>query len=144
MRFESKPLPSKFSDFINNLESEHQKEPFRSVDPLRKSIKRVEAVAAQHSLKYQRIRGGVCLKNAEVDTVWLAVNSMESETPLVIDVSLPLKNPEFTESLALWVSDDITTQELEEMASATYFEERILGEFPKTVRYIGQAAILHR
>lgn len=144
MRFESRPIPAKFKGFVQNLAEEHEKQPFPPVDSLRKSISRVETIAAEHSLEYQRIRGGVCLRSAEVDTVWLAINSSEQEAPLVVDVSLPLKNPQFTDSLARWISDEITTQELEDIAALTDFEERILGEFPDSVRYIGQVTLLHR
>jgi hypothetical protein len=58
-------------------------------------------------------------------------------TPLVVDVAFPLFADHFVEVLRRFVAGDATPAELDEAASGTGVGQRVVGLFPKPIRYLG-------
>ncbi len=114
----------------DRLAQHHDAEPFLPTDP-RRSVERVIQVGQNLGLQTYVIRGGVDLRGVEVDHVWASVEGA------VIDVAYPLLHHDFVDVLRRFVAGDAENEELEGAAVDTEFTQRIFGEFPESLRYMG-------
>lgn len=139
--FDPRPLPDGVGRALRDrLSRAHAEAPFSPLDP-RATVQRVTELLAGLPLRPSTFRGGVDLRGVEVDHVWLALGpDIDAEQPpvWVIDVAFPLFQERFVAVLRRFVAGDATSAELADTAGSAGFEERILGEFPAAVRYLGQ------
>lgn len=82
-------------------------------------------------------RGGLDLRGAEIDHLWLAAIPLLPGAPLVLDVAFPLFAERFVELLRRFVAGDATPAELDKVASGAGVRQRVVGLFPEPVRYLG-------
>lgn len=129
--FRSRPLPAHVADdLIARLRADHEVQPFSALDP-RQSVRRVAAIAAEIGADATVYRGGLDLRGSEVDHVWLEV------TGCVVDVAYPLFVGEFVEALREYVAGDGDSAVLDAIAATSLVEDRVIGEFPPPLRYLG-------
>lgn len=138
--FRSRPLPPMVAvDVRSRLARAHAAEPFSTTDP-RATIRRVRELVADLPVHLQIYRGGLDLRGAEVDHVWLAVShadNLEGE-PAVVDVAFPLFDDAFVSTLRRFVAGDAQTDDLAAAATLAGLDARVLGVFPAPMRYVGQ------
>jgi hypothetical protein len=135
--FESQPLPAALAGQLRDrLSDEHRLEPLSSIDP-RRTIRRVAAVLSDLGCTTAVYRGGLDLRGTEVDHVWLAAG--DGTRPLfVIDAAYPLFADAFVRTLRRFVAGDAPSEELAAVAAHAGVEERVLGEYPRPMRYRGR------
>jgi hypothetical protein len=144
--FRSRPLPHPFADVIlDRLEREHRKEPFSVLDP-RQVVHRVARIIGELGVTAIVYRGGLDLRGAEVDHLWLAASHPDPDphAPFVVDVAFPLFADRFVEVLRRFVAGDATAAELEAATAGTCVRHRVVGVFPEPVRYMGTPVWSHR
>jgi hypothetical protein len=57
--------------------------------------------------------------------------------PFVLDPAFPLFSRDFVEALRSYVAGDGSREDLAVLAAETGLEERVLGEFPAPLAYLG-------
>ncbi|MGH8901161.1 MAG: hypothetical protein ACRDYA_05640 [Egibacteraceae bacterium] len=146
--FESRPLPLPLAGIVlERLERAHREEPFSAVNP-RGTVHRVARIVGGLGVPVTVYRGGLDLRGAEIDHLWLAATlessggssgfaSLFRGTPLVLDVAFPLFAEHFIEVLRRFVAGDATPADLDEVASSAGVRQRVVGLFPEPVRYLG-------
>lgn len=146
--FESRSLPLPLAEIVlERLERAHREEPFSAVNP-RGTVHRVAGIVGGLGVPVTVYRGGLDLRGAEIDHLWLAAIAESSGasprppsqlrgTPLVLDVAFPLFAERFVEMLRRFVAGDATPAELDEVASGAGVRQRVVGLFPEPVRYLG-------
>jgi hypothetical protein len=135
--FESCPLPPPLAEvLIKRLEQAHQEEPFSALDP-RGAVHRVARIVGDLGVPAIVYRGGLDLRGAEIDHLWLAAIPLLPGTPLVLDAAFPLFAEHFVEVLRQFVAGDATPAELDKVASGAGVGQRVVGLFPKPIRYLG-------
>lgn len=115
---------------IAALAHEHARTPFSPRD-VRGGARRVVRVAQELRLEATLVRGAVDVGGAELDHVWAVIGDR------VIDVPLPLRSDAFVDALRAYIAGDVETDDLERIADAYAFDRRVVGEFPRGVRYYG-------
>lgn len=139
-RFDSRPLPEGLSTALRaRLEREHRERPFSTVD-CRETVRRVEAILESFDVSATVYRGGLDLRGAEVDHVWVAVRpeAREDARGYVLDVAFPLFAEDFVATLRRFVAGDAADAELAAAAAPAGVEARVVGVFPARLRYLGQ------
>lgn len=135
--FESRSLPPPLAEVVlKRLERAHRKEPFSALDP-RGTVHRVAQIVGELGVPAIVYRGGLDLRGAEIDHLWIATILRPPGTPLVVDVAFPLFAERFVEVLRRFVAGDATPAELDEVASGAGVRQRVVGLFPEPVRYLG-------
>lgn len=143
--FKSRSLPPPLAEILHErLERAHREEPFSALDP-RTTVQRVARIVSQLEVSAIVYRGGLDLRGAEIDHLWLAAiaessggpGSRLTGTPLVLDVAFPLFAECFVDVLRRFVAGDATPAELDAVASAASVRQRVVGLFPEPVRYLG-------
>ncbi|MGH8899352.1 MAG: hypothetical protein ACRDZ4_20565 [Egibacteraceae bacterium] len=135
--FESRPLPPPLAEIVlRRLERAHREEPFSAVNP-RRTTHRVAGIVGELGVPVTVYRGGLDLRGAEIDHLWLAAIPLLPGTPLVVDVAFPLFAEHFVEMLRRFIAGDATPAELDEIASSAGVRQRVVGLFPEPVRYLG-------
>jgi hypothetical protein len=133
--FQSRSLPRPLADVVlARLDDEHRAEPFSALDP-RTVVRRVARIIGELGVATTVYRGGLDLRGAEIDHLWLAAD--RPEALFVVDVAFPLFADRFVEVLRRFVAGDATAAELDAAASGTGVRERVVGLFPPPVRYLG-------
>lgn len=127
------PVPSRLR---RRLEAEHRRQPFVASDA-RGATDRARRVLADLPVTAVTFRGGVQLRGAEVDHVWLAV-SVGDDEPWVLDVAFPLFAADFVSLLPRYVAGDIPRDELDLASREASLDQRVLGSLPPLVRYCGE------
>lgn len=136
-RFGSAELPARWRDLLlPQLAGAHARDPFTPRDP-RGTLRRVVPVVEAAGLSAMTFRGGLAVRGAEVDHVWLAVAS-EHEGPWVVDLSFPLHLPAFTVLLGGYVAGEVTVDDLVAAAAQAAITDRVLGTFPDGAAYRGE------
>lgn len=118
------------------LEAEHRRRPFVASDA-RDATDRARRVLADLPVTAVTFRGGVQLRGAEVDHVWLAV-SVGDDDPWVLDVAFPLFAADFVALLPRYVAGEIHRDELDHASRDATLDQRVLGSLPPLVRYCGE------
>lgn len=130
--FDSRPLPSRLIDAIaQRLAVAHAAEPFSPLEP-RQAVRRVSEMLERVGEDPVVYRGALGLVGVEVDHLWLAVRGH------VIDVAFPLLREEFLTVLPGYVAGDVPAEALLAAADDAGLEARVLGSFPREVRYLGR------
>lgn len=138
VRFRSEPLPAALgADVRRMLEREHVLRPFSATDA-RDTVRRVAGAAQSLGLRGTVYRGSVDLRGAEVDHVWLELDGR------VVDAAFPLLEERFVSLLRRFVAGDVEAEELASAAALISLDARILGQFPETIRYIGEPVWISR
>jgi hypothetical protein len=116
----------------------HAAMPFTPLDP-RGAVRRVAALLDDLALRSTVFRGGLDLRGAEVDHVWLAVaGEAEDGPPWVVDLAFPLFDDAFVAVLRRFVAGDAEAAELDAAGLAAGIEARVIGSFPDPMRYRGR------
>jgi len=135
--FQSRPVPPPLAEILLiRLEEAHRAEPFSALDP-RRTVHRVARIVGQLGVPATVYRGGLDLRGAEIDHLWLAAIPLLPGAPLVLDVAFPLFAERFIERLRRFVAGDATPAELDRIASRASVRQRVVGLFPEPVRYLG-------
>ncbi|MFT5222843.1 MAG: hypothetical protein ACI867_001149 [Glaciecola sp.] len=114
----------------HGLKSEHAERPFQACD-VRDAARRVVRLARACGLSAQVVRGGLDLGGAELDHVWAIVDER------VVDVALPVNAGDFVSALRAFVAGDLAEDELDRAANEHAFGARVVGQYPKALRYLG-------
>jgi hypothetical protein len=117
------------------LEAEHRRRPFVASDA-REAAQRARRELAALSVVAVTFRGGLQLRGAEVDHVWLAVGA--GDDPWVLDVAFPLFAADFVALLPRYVAGDIERDTLDTASRHAPLDQRVLGRPPPLVRYCGE------
>lgn len=130
--FRSQPLPRAASSVLRErLRRAHHQEPFSALDP-RQAARRTSGIAEDLGLEVTLYRGALDLLGSEVDHVWIDFQGR------VIDVAFPLFLPTFVQVLRDYVVGEAEATDLDVAASGAGLDERVLGEFPRPLRYRGE------
>lgn len=130
-RFRSLAFPADVAGRLRErLVRAHAHQPFSTVDP-RETVRRVAGIVEDLGLRATICRGGVDLRGAEADHVWLDVEGR------VVDAAFPLLEEPFVALLRRFVAGEASSDELAEAAAGADVERRVLGEFPHPLGYIG-------
>jgi hypothetical protein len=130
--FSSRPLPGAVSPPLRKrLSQAHGSTPFSALDP-RDAARRTATIAEALGLEATVYRGALDLHGSEVDHVWVELDGC------VVDVAFPLFIPDFVTALRRFVAGDAEAADLDVVASAAGLDHRVLGEFPKPLRYRGE------
>ncbi len=130
-RFVSRPLPPALAGPLRvRLRGAHRREPFSAVDT-RGTIRRVRSILSDLGVEATVYRGGLDLQGSEVDHVWLDVGGR------VVDVAFPLYVVDFVAALRCYVTGDVDDGALATVAAGAGVEDRVVGEFPAPLRYVG-------
>jgi hypothetical protein len=140
--FDPRPLPATLAACLRaELGAAHAESPFSTVDP-RSSVRRVVTLVADLPVRAVVYRGGLDLRGAEVDHVWLAVavdaDGESMDGAFVLDVAFPLFADSFVEVLRRFVAGDAPASALQAAAVDADLADRVLGEFPAPMRYVGR------
>jgi hypothetical protein len=137
--FEPAPLPPGVAPRLEQrLCQAHAEEPFSPVDA-RRAVSRVVGLLDGLPLRATVYRGGLDLRGAEVDHLWVALGSDGSEGPFsVLDVAFPLFDEGFVAVLRRFVAGDAQPEELDEAGRRAGVDARVIGDFPPLMRYLGQ------
>jgi hypothetical protein len=136
--FSPRPLPGALADEIaHRVRAAHDEQPFTPRRP-RDVVRRVAALLHDLRLEPTVFRGGLDLRGAEIDHVWLGIGGTAGEGPRVLDVAFPLFRDEFVAVLRRFVAGDAGLDELDEAGRSAGIEDRVLGAFPAPMRYLGQ------
>lgn len=141
--FEAHSLPEPAGSGLRaRLVAEHRREPFSFADP-RATIQRVLQLLPGLPLRATVFRGGLDLRGAELDHVWLAVQGQQPDVEgmargaYVLDAALPLFDAGFVDLLRGFVAGDAPEDALEAVAAAAEIDARVVGLFPAPMRYLG-------
>lgn len=118
-----------------SLAREHARVPFRPSAP-REAARRVAEVASEAGLDTQVIRGGLDVGPVELDHLWVLVSGR------LVDVTLPLRAPEFRRVLRAWVAGDIDSGTVDAHAADFGIGWRVIDQAPVGCRYRGRP-VLH-
>lgn len=118
------------------LELEHRRRPFVASDA-RDAAHRARRVLDGLPVSAVTFRGGLQLRGAEVEHVWLALDGGDDE-PWVLDVAFPLFAADFMALLPRYVAGDVERDELDSVSRAATLDQRVLGRLPPLVRYCGE------
>ncbi|MPZ73040.1 MAG: hypothetical protein GEU74_07380 [Nitriliruptorales bacterium] len=130
--FRSQPLPRAASSALRErLSQAHRDDPFSALDP-RHAARRTTGIAEDLGLEVMLYRGALDLLGSEIDHVWVDFQGR------VIDVAFPLFLPSFVQVLRDYVVGDADAADLDVAASGAGLDERVLGEFPRPLRYRGE------
>lgn len=138
--FDPRPLPEPMARTVRaRIAKVHAARPLSTVDP-RETIQRVRDALDGLPLELDVYRGGLDLRGAEVDHVWLAVRDPGGPTgeAWVLDAAFPLFHKRFVATLRRFVAGDASSDDLVAAARETGVEERVLGLYPDPMRYRGQ------
>jgi hypothetical protein len=146
--FDPRPLPAGVAQRLRaQVDAAHAESPFSTLDP-RASVRRVAALLADLPVHAVMYRGGLDLRGAEVDHVWLVVASGargddaradgEGDNASVLDVAFPLFADRFVDVLRRFVAGDAPAAELQAAADETAVADRVFGVFPEPMRYLGR------
>lgn len=134
---ESIPLPEELGGFAENLQREHETDPFSICS--RSSARRVGEIASRYGLVSVNYRGEIELPEASLDRTWSVCRARGNKQSVwVVDVSLPLGDEDFRQLLPAYVAGDMSDNELEERALVSGFDTRVIGIMPEKVQYRGQ------
>lgn len=140
VRFHSRPLPADVRREVRSrLGAAHDEQPFSPADP-RAAATRAALALAPLGLQIVVYRGGLDLRGAEVDHVWLAGvvdDGAPDAGPFVFDPSFPLFDLDFVVALRSYVAGDGSREDLAAVAAGADLDERVLGEFPPPINYLG-------
>lgn len=139
-RFDSRPLPDGLATALRaRLEREHQVRPFSTVDS-RETVRRVGGILEAFDVSATVYRGGLDLRGAEVDHVWLGVrtDAHDDARGYVLDVAFPLFAEGFVATLRRFVVGEAAGDELAAAAAPAGVEARVVGVFPARLTYLGQ------
>jgi hypothetical protein len=135
--FDPRPLPAVLSQrLLARIDAAHRAQPF-SVTDVRATVRRMVDVLAELGLEGTVYRGGLDLRGAEVDHVWLALPRPD-DSATVLDVAFPLMDGDFVDVLRRFVAGDATTAQLEAAGLRARISARVLGDFPMRMRYVGR------
>jgi hypothetical protein len=135
--FDPRPLPAVLAHrLLARIDAAHRAQPF-SVTDARATVRRMVEVLAELGMEGTVYRGGLDLRGAEVDHVWLAV-ARPDDSATVLDVAFPLLDGDFVEVLRRFVAGDATTAELDAAGLRAGIRARVLGDFPVRMRYVGR------
>jgi hypothetical protein len=130
-RFRSAELPDPAAARLRRrLAAAHASEPFCAVE-VRRTVRRVAAIADEIGFATTIYRGGVGLGGWEADHVWLAVDGR------VIDVAFPLFDDTFVDVLRRFVVEEASVEAVATAALRAGLDERVIGRFPPPVGYLG-------
>jgi hypothetical protein len=137
--FEPRPLPTPVANTLRErLLRAHRAEPFSTIEP-RRTVQRVAALLTDLGLESVVFRGGVDLRSSEADHVWLAVTRVDAgDGPYVVDAAFPLFAEAFVATLRSYVAGDAGPDDLAAAAARAGVDERVMGEFPRPLRYLGR------
>lgn len=143
--FQPLPLPPAMAAALaERVRAAHAQEPFSPVQT-RRTVARVVELLEGLPLRATVCRGGLDLRGAEVDHVWVALGHDGEEKPVsVLDVAFPLFDEAFVEILRRFVAGDARTDELDEAGRAAGVDAWVMGEFPPRMRYVGRPVWLGR
>jgi len=139
VRFRSWPLPAHLDRKVRSrLRAAHRQEPFSPADP-RAAAQRAAQVLAPLGLEVTVFRGGLDLRGAEVDHLWLAgfAAGAPDGGPFVLDPAFPLFDRDFVALLRSYVAGDGSREDLAAAAAGADLDDRVLGEFPPPINYLG-------
>ena len=129
--FRPEPLPGRLAErLLPLLRVAHEGLPF-SAAGARATVRRVAEIAAPLGVQVRVFRGGVDLGPFEADHVWLSVEGR------VLDVALPVFDRGFVDALGRFVAGELDAPDLDAAAARTALDDRVIGEFPASVRYLG-------
>lgn len=131
-RYEPAPFPAAVSARLRaRLAWSHADRPFTPAD-VRDAAARVIAVARELGLEGVVVRGGLDVGGAELDHVWALVEGR------VVDVALPLRSEPFALAVRDYVAGHLGAEDLDRLAHGYALEWRVVGDFPRRLRYVGQ------
>jgi len=138
VRFRSCPLPDGLQREVRSrLAAAHAEQPFSPADP-RGAAQRAARVVAPLGLEVTIYRGGLDLRGAEVDHVWLGGTVPdEAGHPFVLDAAFPLFDQEFVVALRSYVAGDWSREDLAAVGARAGVDDRVVGEFPPPINYLG-------
>jgi hypothetical protein len=137
--FEPRPLPERVARAVRvRIARVHASRPLSTVDP-RETIRRVRLALDGLPLELDVYRGGLDLRGAEVDHIWLAVRTRDDppEEAYVLDAAFPLFHERFVTTLRRFVAGDAGADDLVAAARETGIDERVIGLYPDPMRYRG-------
>lgn len=143
--------------------AEHAARPFGSAE-VRATIHRARATLEGLPVAVTVYRGGLGLTGVEVDHLWLGLRpdphapaaladpadeahehepeaAAGSRHAWVLDVAFPLFADDFVAVLRRYVAGDAERVDLESVGAAHGLEARVVGAFPRSVRYRGQPVL---
>jgi len=129
--FASAPLPPSLAGALRaRLAASHAQRPFSPLDA-REAARRCAAILTDLGVRAVVYRGGLDLRGAEIDHLWVAVDGA-----VVLDAAFPLHSPAFVEVLRRFVAGDAEPQELD-AAAPDGLDARVLGVIPTPMSYRG-------
>lgn len=129
--FASTALPPQLAEALGaRLAASSAQRPFSPLD-VREAARRCVAILAGLGARATVFRGGLDLRGAEVDHLWVAVDGAA-----VLDAAFPLHSPTFVDVLRRFVAGDARPEELEAAAPGG-LDGRVLGLIPPTMSYRG-------
>lgn len=139
--FRSRMLPSAVTGAIRDrLDAAHAARPFSPLDP-RDAVRRSAALLTEVGMTSTVYRGGLDLRGAEVDHVWLvasgSVHGQRGGEPFVLDAAFPLFHAAFVDVLRRFVAGDGDAEELAAAAAGSLIGDRVVGLVPAPMRYVG-------
>lgn len=136
--FASRRLPGEYDRRLRQeLAEQHDVQPFSPVDT-RAAARRVVALGSHLGLDTHIFRGGLDLRGTEVDHVWVSVDGV------VVDAAFPLLDAAFVDVLRRFVAGDAEAEDLAHAAENCAITQRVIGEFPRSLRYLGQPIWIDR
>lgn len=136
--FHSQTLPRTLATEVRQrLTAAHADQPFSPLDT-RQATRRVASIAQELGLAVTIYRGGLDLRGAEVDHLWVAATRLgqAGDRPFVLDVAFPLFDPDFVRALRSFVAGDASREQLA-AAGQGGVDRRVVGEIPNPLRYVG-------
>jgi hypothetical protein len=131
------PTDGLVAELRRRLAVEHRRRPFVASDA-RDAVQRSRQALEDLAVTTVTFRGGLQLRGAEVDHVWLAVSAADGESPWVLDVAFPLFAADFVELLPRYVVGEIERTDLDRVSRHAALEQRVLGRLPPAARYCGE------
>lgn len=130
-RFHSRRLPGdQERALLLALADAHAAVPFSSVDA-RSTVRRVAEVSGRLGLSTRVFRGGLDLRGAEADHVWVSVDGV------VVDAAFPVLAEDFVDVLRQYVAGEADAATLEAAAVGLDVDARVVGAFPTRLGYVG-------
>lgn len=130
------PREALFGDVRHRLDAEHRRRPFAASDA-RDAVRRAAATLADLPVSTVTFRGGLQLRGAEVDHLWLVLRTDDVDDAWVIDVAFPLFAEDFVALLPRFVVGEVERDALDAASRDAALDQRVLGRMPHTVRYCG-------
>lgn len=137
--FDPRPLPAALTArLLEIVGAAHHESPFSTMDP-RSTVRRTIALLDDLGHEGVVYRGGLDLRGVEVDHVWIGLAQPASEPGghAVLDLAFPLFDDAFVSVLRRFVAGDAAGAELQEVGLRARINERVLGDFPARMRYVG-------